>query len=415
MPASAPSSLQSLDAMTDRYRAALLDWLACAARGAREPAAVAARAAGDGLLERVAAAGTAGHVLDFDDTYAPGLAHLSAATAPAAVALGAELGAGVGAVLEAYAAGFEAMGALARTCHPALYDGGWHPTAVCGSAGAALTAARLLGLDRERSGCAIALALLRAGGLRAAFGSDGKALQVGLAAAAGVHAARLAAAGARVDAAAIAGARAGFAEAFGVATGAATIDALLDAQGAIEQNWIKAYPCCLQTHAPIDAALTARVDGHLPRATRSARAGQPPPGADRPIAVTVHPVSRLAAAVDAPRDGLEAKFSIPYLTAYALLHGAPGVEDFAAVDDGAAALGARIEVRTDPALAPDAARLTIGAELVAQIQAPRGCPANPLDRATRRAKLRALAGDALLGALDDPRRPATSLLALAVK
>src|SRR5688572_8175801 len=114
--------------MDARYKPALLDWLACAARGAREPAAVAARAAGEGLLERVAAAGAAGHVLDFDDTYAPGLATLGAATAPAAVVLGAELGADIGAVLDAYAAGFEAMGALARACHPALYDGGWHPT-----------------------------------------------------------------------------------------------------------------------------------------------------------------------------------------------------------------------------------------------------------------------------------------------
>jgi 2-methylcitrate dehydratase PrpD len=385
--------------MSDRYRAALLDWLACAARGSREPAAGAARAAGgDGLLERVAAAGAAGHVLDFDDTYAPGLAHLSAATAPAAVVLGGELGADVGAVLAAYAAGFEAMGALARTCHPALYDGGWHPTAVCGSAGAAVTAARLLGLDRDGSGRAIALALLRSGGLRAAFGSDGKALQVGLAAAAGVHAARLASAGANVDAGAIAGARAGFAEAFGVATGAATIGALLDAHGAIEQNWIKAYPCCLQTHASIDAALAA------------GGAGPEPPRPGTQIAVTVHPVSRQAAAVDVPRDGLEAKFSIPYLTAYALLHGAPGVEDFAAVDAEAAALGARVAVRTDRAVAPDAARLTIGGELVAHVAAPRGCPANPLDRAARRAKVRALAGDALDGALDDPRRPAKTLL-----
>ena len=35
--------------MADRYRDALLDWLACAARGAREPAAVAGRGAGDAL------------------------------------------------------------------------------------------------------------------------------------------------------------------------------------------------------------------------------------------------------------------------------------------------------------------------------------------------------------------------------
>lgn len=383
--------------MTDRYRAALLDWLACAARGAREPAAVAARAAGDGLLERVAAAGAAGHVLDFDDTYAPGLAHLSAATAPAAVGLGAHLAADVGAVVGAYAAGFEAMGALARACHPALYDGGWHPTAVCGSAGAAVTAARLLDLDRDRSRDAIGLALLRGGGLRAAFGSDGKALQVGLAAAAGVQAARLAAAGARVDAAAIAGAPAGFAEAFGVATGAATVDALLDARGAIDENWIKAYPCCLQTHAAIDAALAARAAGR-------------PPGDRAAIVVTVHPVSRQAAGVERPRDGLEAKFSIPYLTAYALLHGAPHVETFAAVDAEAAALGARIAVRTDRALAPDAALLTIGGELVAHVTAPRGCPANPLGATARQAKLRALAGAALDGALDDARRPAASLL-----
>src|SRR3954454_11670196 len=151
------------------YRAALLDWLACAVRGRSEPAARAAVAAGDGLLERVAALGTAGHVLDFDDTFLPGLAHLSAPVAPAAIAVGAHLGASVGDVLEAYARGFEAMGALAAAGHPALYDRGWHPTAVCGGVAAAIAAAALLGAPED---IAAALAALRAGGLRAAFGSE---------------------------------------------------------------------------------------------------------------------------------------------------------------------------------------------------------------------------------------------------
>ena len=177
------------------YRAALLDWMACAVRGRSEPAARAAAAAGDGLLERVAALGTAGHVLDFDDTYLPGIAHLSAPVAPAAIAVGAAAGATVGDVLAAYARGFEAMGALARAGHPALYDRGWHPTAVCGGVGAAVAAAALLDAPADT---ATALAALRAGGLRAAFGSDGKSLQVGLAAASGVAAAQLAAAGATV-------------------------------------------------------------------------------------------------------------------------------------------------------------------------------------------------------------------------
>src|SRR2546422_510861 len=94
------------------YRTALLDWLACAHAGRDQPAARAARSLGPGLAERMAAAGTAGHVLDFDDTYAPGLVHLSAPTAPVALVLGAEIGASVADVLPAYAAGFEAMAVL---------------------------------------------------------------------------------------------------------------------------------------------------------------------------------------------------------------------------------------------------------------------------------------------------------------
>src|SRR4051794_13575451 len=180
------------------YRTALLDWMACAYGGRGERAARAARAAGDGLLETVAWLGTAGHVLDFDDTYLPGIAHLSAPTAPAAIALGAALDRSVGDVLDAHAAGFEAMGALARAHR--LYEGGWHPTAVCGAAGAARAASVLLGLDHAQAGAAERLALLQAGGLRAAFGSDGKSLQVGMAAAAGVHAARIAAGGVSITA-----------------------------------------------------------------------------------------------------------------------------------------------------------------------------------------------------------------------
>src|SRR4051794_33047549 len=64
-----PAGAAPAGARADRfapYRAALLDWMACAVRGRSEPAARAAAAAGDGLLERVAALGTAGHVLDFD-------------------------------------------------------------------------------------------------------------------------------------------------------------------------------------------------------------------------------------------------------------------------------------------------------------------------------------------------------------
>ena len=372
------------------YRVALLDWLACAAGGRDEPAAGAARALGEGLSERVAATGTAGHVLDFDDTYLPGLAHLSAPTAPVALVLGAELGATAAEALAAYAAGFEAMGALSALNHPAIRERGWHPTAVCGAVGSAVTASCLLGLDPERTAIAARLALLRAGGLQAAFGSDGKSLQVGLTAAAGVAAARLAQAGASVGTEVARG----FEQAFGARWSDDVLRQAADGR-AVRENWIKAYPCCLQTHSAIEAA-------ELAREARGVPAGE--------IAVAVHPVSRLTAFRDAVSTGLEAKFSIPYLTAYTLLHGPPGVRSFDAVDPDASALAERIAVRTDPGLLESEAVLEAEGRELARVEAALGSPARPMDESALAEKVRSLAGSALAGVLEDGAVSARSVL-----
>ena len=376
------------------HRTALLDWLACAAGGREHRAARAARALGDGLGERIAAAGTAGHVLDFDDTYLPGLAHLSAPVAPVAVVLGAERGATVGEALAAFAAGFEFAGRLTAANHPELRAPGWHPTAVAGAPAAALTAAALLGLDEERTAHALRLALLQAGGLRAAFGSDGKSLQVGRAAAAGAAAARLAEAGA-IASADVERGEAGFEEAYR----ARWVDPGPNDPPAVSENWIKAYPCCLQTHAAIEAAAQARDAGVDPGAA---------------LTITVHPVSLQAASLGSEvADGLQAKFSIPYLTAYALLHGPPVVASFDDVDAAARALAERVVLRTDDRLLESEATLEAGGERVGHVKAALGSPARPMDAAALEAKLRDLAGARLDGALDDPGAPVADLAAAA--
>jgi 2-methylcitrate dehydratase PrpD len=378
----------------ERYRTALLDWLACAAGGARERAVWTARAAGDGLLARTTAAGAAGHVLDYDDTFSPGIIHGSACAAPAALVLGASLGADVAAVLDAYAAGFEAACAVARASHPQLYDGGWHPTAVCGTVGAAVAAARLLGIEAGGAGArsAVALALLRAGGLRGAFGSDGKSLQVGMAASAGVHAAKLAAVGAQVPLDAVTSGPAGFDRAF-----AARWATPADGPPAVRENWIKRYPCCLATHSTIEAVSELRAAG------------------GEELAVTVHPLARKAAALDDVSDGLEAKFSIPYLAAFTLLHGPPAVGSFADVDPCARALArSAVALEVDDSLGEWEARASAGdrGETV-RVEWALGSPQRPLDACALSEKLRELAGDRLAGALDDPARPAADLLAAA--
>ena len=378
---------------TSGYGVAFIDWLACACAGADQRAARAARACGDGLLGEVAFAATAGHVLDFDDTFSPGVAHVSAACAPAALVLASDLGLSQRAMLAAYAQGFEAMAALAAAGHPALYDGGWHPTTVCGPIGAAVTAACLLDLSLPQRRTAIAISVLRAGGTRGAFGSDGKAIQVGLAAAAGVQAALLARGGASVDPAAIHGPL-GFIRVMGVGWPPAGVADAPEGSGAlaIERNWIKLYPSCLGTHSPIESAVQARDAGY--------QLGE------EELEVRVHPVARQAAHLDAVTDGLSAKFSIPYCVARTLIHGPPGVRDFDGIDDAARDGASHVTVQVDPSLPEFGSVLTVAGRELARVPCPRGAPERPIAAADLQDKITDLAGDRLESVLSDPDAPA---------
>ena len=261
-----------------------------------------------------------GHVLDFDDTYLPGIAHLSAPVAPAALVARRRTKARPSATCSPPTP--TASRRWARSPPPAIprstTAAGTRPRCAARSAPRSPPRA-LLGADRET---AAALAALRAGGLRAAFGSDGKSIQVGLAAATGVTAARLAAAGATV---------AGRPHRGRLAARPTAATGPRRPADAVARNWIKAWPCCLQTHGAIECA--ERVDGAARRPDHRAR----PPG--------LAP----GGGYDAVETPLQAKFSIPYTTAFTLLHGGPRVDDFAALDPEAQALAERITVRTDRA------------------------------------------------------------------
>lgn len=357
---------------------------------------MAVRGSGDDLLTHIAFAATAGHVLDFDDTFADGVAHVSATCAPAALVLAAQLGLSLETGLHAYAEGYEAMAAVSAAAHPALYDGGWHPTTVCGPIGAAVVASHLLQLDAPQRENAVGLALLRTGGTRGAFGADGKAIQVGLAAAAGAQAALLARAGATVDQRTIHGSL-GFEGVFGVSwPDLVTHHAVADGDRAIERNWIKLHPSCLGTHAPIDAALVAREQGY--------RLGH-----DQ-LEVLVHPVARQAAHLDTVEDGLSAKFSIPYCVAYTLTHGPPRVRDFHTIDSGVRDSSRLVNVSVDDALPSFGAVVTVTGRELARVPCPRGAPERPATASELADKVTDLAGDRLQAVLDDLATPAAAVL-----
>jgi 2-methylcitrate dehydratase PrpD len=382
----------------EAYAVAFIDWLACACAGREERAARAAASSGSDLFTHVATVGTAGHVLDFDDTFPEGIAHVSAATGPAALVLAAHRGLTIGDALEAYAAGFEAMAAVAEASHPALYTAGWHPTTVCGPIGAAVATAYLLGLDERQRDIAMAAALLGTGGSRGAFGSDGKSLQVGLAAAAGVRGALMAEAGVTVGQESIRD-EYGFESTFG-----ATVPETMwspPAVRAIDRNWLKLYPSCLGTHAAVDAVLHLRADSEHP-------------SVDRRIEVSVHPVGRQAAHRDATvSDGLGAKFSIPYCVAYALLNGRPLQSSFSQIDPDVSVLAAAVRIGLDESLPEFGATVRIGDRDPLTVPYPSGAPNTSVTAADLEAKIRDLTADRLAGALDDRSVAAAAVLTAA--
>lgn len=198
-------------AARESARRQFVDTIAVAVPGALDPAArivfdtvrdwgagpATAIGMGTGLAAPWAALvnGTAAHALDFDDNFDPAKAHASAVLVPAILALAEQQGAGGGACIDAYVAGLQILGRVGQGVNPAHRNRGWHATATVGAIGAAAACARLLKLDAGRAGHALSIATSLAGGFMSQFGTMTKPVHAGLAAKSGVLAASLASAG----------------------------------------------------------------------------------------------------------------------------------------------------------------------------------------------------------------------------
>lgn len=344
---------------------------------------------------------TAGHLLDFDDTHYLIHGHPSTVVVPAAAAAAQSVNAGGNRVHAGVIAGLGVMAVMARAFGPEHYSDGWHSTSTCGVFGAAAAAAVALDLDADRTANALAIAASSAQGVRANFGTLLKPFHAGLAARAGVEAAMLSAAG--VDAAPNAlesglGAIALYGRRDDAAGVAARLIAagLVDADAAPDDLGLKLYPCCRGAHFAIDAALDAR--------------GLVPAGVTIVGARVVVPLgSRTALIYDDPATGLEAKFSLPYTVATAVVRGLPAIahfEDAAVGDPAVQQMMRRIEVIEDDShgdlsstmtgryaevmLVSDDART-----FTARVDDARGSATRPLTRDEVDAKFRAAVGPVL--------------------
>ena len=344
----------------------LLDWASVTLAGREEPVAriVRERAAKEGgraeaevcgLAQRLPARaaalvnGVTSHALDYDDTHFASLGHPSVTVIPAVVALADSAGASMHEVKQAVLIGAEVALRLGVWLGREHYRTGFHTTGTAGTFGAVAGAAKVMGLDRARTGMALGLAASLAGGVKAQFGTMAKPMHAGLAAAAGVDAARWVEAG-------LVAAEDGLESSQGFA---ATHHAAgrKEAFEGIGQNYLlpdishKLHACCHGTHAMLEALGALRGQHNLtPENVVS-------------VQICVHPQYLDICNIADPRIGLEAKFSFRQLAAMTIFgistDRLDSFSDEVCQSLEMRAFRSRVEVCTDPSFCETSAQVVV--------------------------------------------------------
>ena len=312
--------------------------------------------------------------------------HPGAAVIPAALAVAEERRCDGAAVIEAVVAGYEAANRASAAVHPWHTLGGFLPTGTCGTFGAAVAAAKLMGKDpavllNALGNAGYLLPLSMAEQLMGGFTI--KIVQGGQAASAGIMAANLAACGVTgapyvLEGSALNG---GFAK---ITTAAdPTLERITDKLGehfSILDIYFKPYTACRHTHGAAQAALELAAEGPIA------------PDSVASVAVHTYGIAQLAVGKDVGKESsfVSAQFSIPYVVAVCLVDGelGPGQLTEARITDPVLmSLAEKVTVATDPAfdqIYPEKTssrveiRLTDGRTLTRQVDIPKGDPRDPM-------------------------------------
>lgn len=137
------------------------------------------------------------HARAQDDVYFPGLTHAGAIMTPAVLAVAEQTGASGRDLVTALVAGYEAAGAISQGFARRTTPRGFRASGIYGAFASAAGVARLMGLDRQATANAVAIAASTASGTNQTWvsGTQEWQFQVGMASRNGMLAARLAAAG----------------------------------------------------------------------------------------------------------------------------------------------------------------------------------------------------------------------------
>lgn len=252
---------------------------------------------------------TAAHAAELDDSFRDAMVHPGAATIAAALAAAQAQQASGDKFLSAVVTGYEVATRIGVVMGRAHYRH-WHSTGTVGTFGAAAAAASALRLDEAAFAHALALAATFAAGLQQAFRleSMAKPLHAGRAAEAGVLAAQLAAGGMRCSLDVLEG-EAGLGQAMSDGPDWSALGDTLGREFHITRLTFKNHVGCGHTFAAIDGALALQQQhGFTHDDIEQMHLGVYQPTLD--IAPHVEPV-----------NADQAKFSLHYMVATALVHG----------------------------------------------------------------------------------------------
>ena len=256
--------------------------------------------------------GTLGHIIDFDDS---GFSHPSACVIPVLLALGEKIKANGQDILLAQNMGYECFGRLYNGAHEyelVLRRRGIHPTSLWGSVAAGVAAAKLLNFDVDKTRMTMGLAATQAGGLMENFGTMTKGFHCGNAPRAGLTAALLVQMGYEASRTILEGSH-GFYNAL-IGEGNYHLEDITKDMG---KDWLvishgidtKRHPSCAATLRAIEATINLRNEHNIS------------PDQVASMEVTLNATRRNFLRFDNPQRGDEAKFSMQYAVAAALVDG----------------------------------------------------------------------------------------------
>ena len=380
-----------------RARRSLLDYLAVTCAGARfqeekirkyfdfaQPESGNFSVIGTGkrvvLKEAVFLNGLNSHALDFDDGTNSGIIHLGSPVFSLLIPLAQRYGISVEAMLKAAVIGYEASYTMAVSIQPQHKALGYHATGTCGTIGATMAAAYMLGFTEDERFNAFSAACMAASGILKVLddGSELKPYNVAKTALLALTSLQLSKSGFKGHSDPLGGYR-GFLKMMSGDENTVIKQTLLNGTYAIMKSYTKPYASCRYTHPPVEAAIHLRNKYNvLPESIDSISVST------YDLAVSGHDHTDIQGAYSA-------KMSTPYSVAVAFVYGKAGLKEFSedALNNSAVkALTKKVKVLADrdlsedfPQKQPAEMKISVGGGTIysERVDYPKGEPENPLN------------------------------------